>query len=92
MWAIVNDWRALLDGPLWEEELQDLRDHVRASHPLESASFASKPGRPARLPKHPNQARVPGIHHKHDPLRIFRAYAIVVTDPKSMVQQACGHA
>ena len=32
--AIVNDWRALLDGAPGEKELQDLRDHVRTSHPL----------------------------------------------------------
>ncbi len=65
--AIVNDWRALLDSPSGEEELQDLRDHVRTSHPPGSATFVErlqqaagrvlrprKPGRPAKLLKQPN--------------------------------------
>jgi len=67
MLAMVNDWGALLDSAVGEEELQDLRDHVRTGHPLGSPTFVErleqaagrvlrprKPGRPAKLLKQPN--------------------------------------
>jgi putative transposase len=67
MLAMVNDWRALLDSALGEQELQDLRDHVRTGHPPGSPTFVErleqaasrvlrprKPGRPAKLLKQPN--------------------------------------
>ena len=57
----------LLDGALGAEELQDLRDHVRTSHPPGSAAFfhrleqaagrvlrPRKPERPAKLLKQPS--------------------------------------
>jgi hypothetical protein len=67
MLAMVHDWRGLLEGPMREEELRDLREHGRAGRPLGDAAFVErseklvgrvlhrrKPGRKPRLPRQPD--------------------------------------
>lgn len=64
--SMVNDWRALLDSVLSEEEIRDLRQHGRTGYPLGSSSFIErlesivgralrpkKGGRPGKLRKLP---------------------------------------
>jgi len=67
MLAMVNNWRALLDSAMREEELRELRDHGRTGRPLGNATFVErlekvvgrvlsprKPGRKPKLLKQPN--------------------------------------
>ena len=64
--AMVADWRGLLNSAIREEELRDLREHVRTGCPLGNATFVDrleravgrilrprKSGRPSKLLKHP---------------------------------------
>ncbi len=66
MLAMVDDWLALLNSGLGEEQLRELRDHGRTGCPLGSATFVERleqvagrilrprrPGRPAKLLKQP---------------------------------------
>jgi hypothetical protein len=66
MLAMIADWRGFWNSAIREEELQDLREHGRTGGPLESSTFVErleqiiglvlrpkKPGRPAKLLKHP---------------------------------------
>ncbi len=65
--AMVDDWPALLDTAMPEEQLRDLRDHTRTGRPLGARSFVErletllsralrprKPGRKPRFSKLPN--------------------------------------
>ena len=67
MLAMVKDWRGLLESPMREEQLRDLRNHARTGRPLGDAPFVErlerlvgrvlrprKPGRRRKLPKRPN--------------------------------------
>lgn len=67
MLAMVNHWRAFLDSAMPEEQLRDLRNHVRTGRPLGDATFVQrleklvgrvlgprKPGRKPKFTKHPN--------------------------------------
>ena len=61
MLAMVNDWRALLDSAMPEDQVKQLRDHGRTGHPLGSAAFVAglektvgqilRPRRAGRKPK-----------------------------------------
>ena len=66
MLAMIADWRGFLNSAIREEELRDLREHGRTGFPLGSSTFVErleqiigrilrpkKPGRPAKLLKHP---------------------------------------
>ena len=66
MLAMVADWRGLLNSAIREEELRDLREHVRTGRPLGSPTFVERlertvgrilrpqrPGRPSKLLKRP---------------------------------------
>ena len=67
MLAMVDDWRALLDSAMCEEDLRELRGHGRTGRPLGGATFVErlerivgrvlkprKPGRKPKLLKQPN--------------------------------------
>ena len=67
MLAMVDDWRALLNSAMREEEFQALREHGHTGRPLGSAMFVDrlerlvgrvlspqKPGRKPKFPKQPN--------------------------------------
>jgi putative transposase len=64
--AMVADWRGFLNSAIREEDLRDIREHVRTGCPLGSATFVErlegvigrilrpqKPGRPSKLLKRP---------------------------------------
>ncbi len=64
--AMVADWRGLLNSAVREEDLRDIREHVRTGCPLGSTTFVErlegaigrmlrpqKPGRPSKLRKRP---------------------------------------
>ncbi len=64
--AMVTDWQGLLNSATREEELRDLRKHVRTGCPLGNTAFVDRleriagrilrpkePGRPSKFRKHP---------------------------------------
>jgi putative transposase len=64
--ALVADWRGLLNSAIREEDLRDIREHVRTGCPLGGGAFVGrleaaigrilrpqKPGRPSKLLKRP---------------------------------------
>jgi hypothetical protein len=66
MLAMIADWRGLLNNAIREEDLRDLREHVRTGCPLGNATFVDrleravgrilrprKSGRPSKLLKRP---------------------------------------